>query len=78
MGCKYTISSWYKIKHEKRQYPWPCESDRNRLITIRNDDVLTKSKDGTFMKHTGLGCFGITIPDDDLIKQDESINLQVM
>jgi len=69
------INKWVSIKKKEKKYPWPCKSDSNRTITIFDDDVLTKSEDGTYMKHTGLCCFGIEIPDKDLIKHTNPIRL---
>lgn len=78
MGYDFEIPHWYKIKDERKEYPWPCKDVPNRTIAIYNDDVLTRSEDRTFMKHTGLGCFGIQIPDDDLIEQDEPAKLRLL
>lgn len=63
-----------KAEHSGREYPWPCERDPARTIAIFDDDILTKvapdapppMEPGTMMKHTGLGCFGIRIPDEHM------------
>lgn len=75
MGYRYTISEYYKIKSIDKEYPWPCQSSPNRVIKLFSDDVLTKSEDGTYMKQTGLGCFGIIIPDADVEHITSPINL---
>jgi len=58
----------YQIKEGPKTYPWPCEIDPKRTITITTDDLFTKTHDGTIIKHTGIGCFGIKIPNEDLIE----------
>ena len=78
MGYDFTIKDWYKIKHKQKAYPWPCESDPKRIIALFDDDVLTKTENGKYMKHTGLCCFDIPIPDDDVIVQDEPADLRLI
>jgi hypothetical protein len=39
---------------------------------------LGKSDDGTYTKHTGIGRFGISIPDDDVEFFDDEIKLYFM
>jgi len=78
MGYDFTIKSWYKIKHKEKEYPWPCEGKPDRMITLLDDDVLTKSDDGKFTIHTGMCCVGIIIPKEDLIKQDKPANLRLI
>ncbi len=79
MSKPYKISKgWYKINQEEKEYPWPCVSEPGRKITIYGDDVLTKYPSGGYMKHTGLGCFGIKIPDEDLIYQENDANLVML
>ncbi|MFC1898227.1 hypothetical protein ACFLYJ_01515 [Candidatus Cloacimonadota bacterium] len=56
----------YQIKAGPKDYPWPCDVEPNRTITVTTDDLFSKTKDGTVIKHTGVGCYGILIPDDDL------------
>ena len=65
--------SYYKIKHASKEYPWPCELDKERTITITRNDILSKTTDGTIIKHSQPGCFGIVIPDDDLVELNEAI-----
>lgn len=74
----FEIKGSYKIKQKEMICQWPCKSDKERNITIYDDDVLTKREDGTFMKQTGLGCFGIIIDEKDLIKVDKTIKLQLI
>jgi hypothetical protein len=78
MGYDFKVDGWYKLKHEEKECAWPCDSDPNRTIKIYSDDVLTKSKDGTFMKQTGLGCFGIVIPNEDVELQEKTAKLRMM
>ncbi len=42
------------------------EVNTNRTITLTTDDFFSKIHDGTIIKHTGVGCYGIHIPDEDL------------
>ena len=53
---------------ENKIYPWPCQSDPKRNIKIFTDDVLTRSPNGTFTKHTGVCCCGIIIPEYDIVE----------
>ena len=77
MGYKFTINKYYKVKRTK-SYPWPCSEYPKRKLTIFPSDVLTKSTDGTYMKHTGLGTFGHVIPGSDLIFVDTDANLVML
>ena len=56
----------YQIKEGPKTYSWPCEVEQNRTITVTTDDLFSKTEDGTVIKHTGVGCYGIEIPDEDL------------
>lgn len=58
----------YQIKEGPKTYPWPCKIDPDRTITVTTDDLFSKTKDGTIIKHTGVGCYGIFIPDEDLVE----------
>ena len=78
MGYDFIIEAgWFKIKDEKKEYPWPCRGDVDRKITIYGDDVLTHQEGNSYMKHTGLGCLGIIIPKEDLIEQSEPAHLRI-
>ena len=78
MGYRFNIKNYYKVKKEG-QYPWPCKGYADRTIELFNDDVLTKdSEDGTFMKHTGLGCVGIILKDDEVYYVPETARLQMI
>ena len=71
MGYGFTIGKDHALRvKEQRSYPWPAPNaappDFSRKIELFTDDVLTKSPDGTYMKHTGLGCFGIVLRDDEV------------
>lgn len=78
MSYRFQIDDWYSIKDEKKEYLWPCDFSPNRKITIFSDDVLTCQEDGTFMKHTGLGCTNILIPQEDLIHHESRIHLEML
>lgn len=75
MGYDFHIDGWYSIKDDQKKYPWPCVSEPSRKIRIFSGDVLTHLGDGTFMKHTGLGCTNIIIPEEDLIHHESRVNL---
>lgn len=77
MGYKFKIEKYYQVKVEG-EYPWACISSPNRTIKLYTDDVLTKSEDGTYMKHTGLGCFGIVLKDDEVVFCDKTAHLQMI
>ena len=78
MGYDFKIDGYYKIKHKEKEYPWPCDSEPNRMITIFDDDILTSSDGTSYMKHTGLGCFGIIIPEEDVVFYDELANMRLL
>ena len=71
MGYDFKVKNAVRVKVSKR-YPWPWKNDPDRTLEIFGadkpeiTDVLTKSEDGTYMKHTGVCCFGIAIPDEDV------------
>lgn len=75
MSYTFSINGWYSIKDKKKEYPWPCIPEPDRKITIFSDDVLTRWGDGTFMRHTRIGCFGILIPEEDLIHHESRAHL---
>ena len=77
MGYDFKIDGYYKIKHKEKEYPWPCKSEPDRKIMIYDDDVLTSSDGKSYFKHTGLGCFGIEIPEEDIIFYDELANMRL-
>lgn len=56
----------YKLKDGPKTFSWPCDNDPDRRITVSTDDLFSKTKDGTVIKHTGVGCYGILIPDEEL------------
>jgi len=88
MGYNFTIGKQIAVRvKEQKEYPWPIkdpkywnpgEDGSKRTITIFRSDVLTKSQDGTYMKHTGLGCFGIVIPDSDVEPCGEDQHLMLI
>lgn len=61
------------------RYPWPCQGEPGRTIELLADDVLTKdpnTKD--YMVHTGLGCFGIKLTDDQVVVGTKDIRLTML
>lgn len=85
MGYNFTIKNGLRVKKDGR-YPWPLKpehqrpgtDDANRTIELFTDDVLTKDPDtGRYMVHTGLGCFGIVLTDDEVepIGKDSHLRL---
>jgi len=48
------------------------------MITIFDDDILTSSDGKSYMKHTGVGCFGIIIPKEDVVFYDELANMRLL
>lgn len=77
MSYDFKITGAVHVK-EGKEYPWPTEKDPNRTIEIFDDDVLTKEENGKYMKHTGLCCFNIVIPDEDTVAFDGDCNLTMM
>ena len=77
MGYDFKIKNWCKIKDKQKTYPWPCKSQPERKIELFDDDILTKEKNGRYIKHTGLCCCNIIIPDEDLIHQNQAIRLKI-
>lgn len=66
MGYDFTIKNGFTVK-ERGRYPWPCEPEPKRTIELFPGDVLTKNpENGTYMKHTGLGCFNIILSDAEV------------
>lgn len=72
----YVINGYWQVN---RDGEWPCgapEASPFKMVKICTDDILVKSGDGTFVKHTGLGRFGIRIPDKDITRfSDKSIRI---
>lgn len=69
MGYTFTIDATEAIRIKVAgHYPWPASNGTlaDRTIEIDRDDVLTKSEDGTYMRHTGLGCFHIVLTPDQV------------
>lgn len=77
MGRHFTIEGGVRPKAAGR-YPWPCSGEPNRTIELLTDDVLTKSEDGTYMVHTGLGCFGIVLKDEEVEPIGKPVGLQML
>jgi hypothetical protein len=58
-------------------YPWPCKGSPDRTLEIFDDDVLTRCERG-WMKHTGLACIGIKIPEDCMELWEEEPHLTLI
>lgn len=81
MGYDFTIKGGVRVKAEG-EYPWPAlrcfPPEPHRKIHLYTDDVLTKREDGTYMKHTGLGCFGIVLRDDEIEPIGKDVALRLL
>jgi len=77
MGYSYEIKNYYKVK-EDGSYPWPCQMDKDRTIELFTDDVLVKQENGTYIKHTGLCCFGIILTPKQVKRVKEKTVLQII
>lgn len=77
MGYDFTIKNGFHPKADGR-YPWPCKDRPNRTIELFTDDVLSKQPDGTWMKHTGLGCGHIVLTDEQVEPIGKPINLRLL
>lgn len=66
-----------KVRKEGR-YPWPCDDLPDRTIELAEDDVLTKTPNGKYMKHTGLGCFNIVLTDDQVEPIGKDVDLYLI
>lgn len=73
MGYRYKVKGYYTPK-EKIYI-------KTKLVEnypLFEDDILTKSEDGTFMKHTGLGLFGLVIDESLLEYHEDEAQLQII
>jgi hypothetical protein len=86
MGYRFKITGGVRVK-KAGHYPWPIKDQKywnkgedgsKRTIELDTNDVLTKSEDGTYMVHTGLGCFGIVLKDDEVDPIGKDVNLQML
>lgn len=83
MGYTYEVNKYCKIKcnEESKSYPWPCKNDPKRMKIVFNDDILiiNSEENGicSVTKHTGLCCFGILIPKNELEEYRDTIQLGV-
>ena len=66
MAWGYTLGNHYTVR-EKREYPWPCEQQPNRVFELWPGDVLTKHQNGSVTKQNGLGMTNILVPESDLV-----------
>lgn len=64
------IGSHQKVKEDK-EYSWPCEPEPRRTIEIDTDDILVRERKGSFRKVSGICCFNIKIPEEDIIEVEE-------
>lgn len=75
MGRSFTVSDgFHPIK--EGDYPWPCDLIPERTIRLYEDDVLTKTNNGKYFKHTGLGCAGIVLTDDQVAPFGKDVDLE--
>lgn len=72
----YRLKGYYTIKAENKIYPWPDVYNPVRKVELKNDDILSKSEDGTIILHGRHGGFGMLVPDEDLIYHHEEIILE--
>ena len=79
MGYNFTVRKDVAV-HVKvsKSYPWPCTRDPDRTIFIDVTDVLSKEENGTYFKHTGLGCMNIQIPDEDVVPFEDDVHLAIL
>ena len=77
MGYYFAVENGVRVVVDG-QYPWPCPTQPNRSIVLSTTDILTRSDDGTYMKHTGMGCFGIVLKEDEITTVKRPVTLQVM
>lgn len=77
MGYDFTIKHGFRPMADG-QYPWPCASLPMRTIELFTDDVLSKCEDGTYMKHTGLGCLHIVLTDEQVEPIGKPVNLRLL
>lgn len=81
MSYIYTLTDFFIITEDEKDYPWPCECEKDRTIKIYRIDVLTidSEEDGicSVKKHTELMCTGIKIPKEDLETIHEVVELGV-
>ena len=69
MAWDYKLDTHYTVR-EKRQYPWPCQLQPNRMLELWPGDVLTKNQQGGVTKHNGLCMTNIRVPESDLVLVD--------
>lgn len=74
----YEAGTYYRPKAHGH-YRWRGADEPDRTIELFEDDVLTKDpKRGTFMVHTGIGCFGIVLTDAQVILGEKDVHLSLM
>lgn len=84
MGYDFSIGKAAAMRVKKQgDYPWPAPQAEppllDRTILLFTDDVLTKDPaSGTYMKHTGLGCLGIVLADDEVEPWGEDKHLRLI
>lgn len=67
MGWDYQLRNAVRYKVKKEMIvKWPCDTQPNRCVKLYPDDILAKKEDGTYIRETGLGIFGIVIDDNDV------------
>ena len=71
---RFKVKNGFKVK-KNANYPWPCASEKDRMLFLHVDDVLTKGADGKYTKHTGICKFGIILTDDEVEPIGKTIKL---
>ncbi|MEW6313547.1 MAG: hypothetical protein AB1513_05810 [Pseudomonadota bacterium] len=76
MSYSFQLKQYYTVK-ERKEYPWPCRPEPDRMVELHPGDVLSRMGNGTMTKLSGLGMCGIRVPEDDLVLIEHSITLVV-
>lgn len=70
----FEMTDYYKVKGEVA-----IETSLAKDYTLDETDILTKNKDGTFTKHTGICMINLKIPEEHIVGPiEEPIILQMM
>jgi len=77
MAYDFTIRNGFKVKKDGT-YPCPTKNNPNQTVKLFTDDVLTKEDDDKYMRHTGIGRYGIVLTDDEVEPIKKPVKLRVM